>query len=119
MMSRNTPAARDHPGRRKAELAESLQGCVQRIAEIPGVCKIVLYGSYAKGTQTETSDIDLAVFFASDKPCLLDEYRQLVRLVSGLGVDVQVQAFHAFELIDPCGIIEEILTFGIELPLTA
>lgn len=119
MMSRSTPLARKHPDRRKSELAESFQGCVQRIARIPGVCKIVLYGSYAKGTQTETSDIDLAVFFAIEKPCLLDEYRQLVRLVSGTGMDVQVQAFHAFELNDPCGIIEEILTFGIELPLTA
>lgn len=119
MMSRNISLAREHPDRKKAELVELFQDCVQRIANLPGVCKIVLYGSYAKGTQTETSDIDLAVFFKNDKPCLLDEYRQLVRLVSGIGVDVQVQAFHAFELNDPCGIIEEILTFGIELPLTA
>lgn len=87
------------------------------ISCIPGVAKIVLFGSYAKGTQTPESDIDIAVFFDSDKTCFIDEYRALSKICSSFTQDVQVQAFGLYELSDPSGIVEEIVTFGIELPI--
>jgi predicted nucleotidyltransferase len=88
------------------------------IALLPGVDRMVLYGSYAKGTNNEESDIDLAVFFSEkNDPLLLEEYRRLARICATPDFDIQVQAFSVAELESPCGIIEEIDLYGVELPL--
>lgn len=87
------------------------------ISKMPGVAKIILFGSYAKGTQTPESDIDIAVFFDLDKTCFLSEYRALSKLCCSYTEDVQVQVFGVSELDDPSGIIEEIVACGVELPL--
>jgi len=88
------------------------------IAQLPGVDRMVLYGSYAKGTNNEESDIDLAVFFSEkNDPLLLEEYRRLARICATPDFDIQVQAFSVAELESPCGIIEEIDLYGVELPL--
>ena len=96
---------------------ELISDIIKDIALLPGVSRVILYGSYAKGTQTRESDVDLAVFFDLEKDCLLDEYRKLVHICANPELDVQVQAFHDYELRDPCGIIEEIVAFGREMPL--
>lgn len=87
------------------------------IAALPGVEKIVLYGSYAKGTSTKESDIDLAVFFRDGGNPLLEEYRRLARICATPEFDIQVQPFLSSELEAPCGIVEEIDMYGVELPL--
>lgn len=89
--------------------------CIEQMKNLEGVAKIVLFGSYAKGTANEHSDIDIAVFFDVKKNCLLDEYRKLVRICTDPKKEIQVQAFTLDELDDPCGIIEEITIHGIEL----
>lgn len=94
---------------------EELRRCIARIRDLPDVARIVLFGSYAKGTQNADSDVDLAVFFNTERESLLEEYRTLVRICSTVGRDVQVQAFRLSELDDPCGIFEEILGYGIDL----
>lgn len=90
---------------------------LERIFRIPGAAKVILFGSYAKGTANAESDIDLAVFFDSDKECFIEEYRRLVDICSDSPMDIQVQAFGVCELHEPCGIVEEIVTFGVELPV--
>ncbi|HNX14555.1 MAG TPA: nucleotidyltransferase domain-containing protein [Oscillospiraceae bacterium] len=89
--------------------------CIEKISELKGVAKIMLFGSYAKGTANAQSDIDIAVFFDINKECLLDEYRKLVKICTDPEKEIQVQAFTLDELEDPCGIIEEITDYGIEL----
>ena len=64
-----------------------------RISELPGVAKIILYGSYAKGTQSPESDIDIAVFYDVDKTFFLEEYRMLAKIALLYTEDVQIQAF--------------------------
>ncbi|MEA4823826.1 MAG: nucleotidyltransferase domain-containing protein [Clostridiaceae bacterium] len=86
-----------------------------RISALPGVEKIILFGSYAKHTQNAESDLDLAVFFNTDKVCLLEEYRSLVKICASTEENIEVQAFRTNELCDPCGIIGEITEFGVEL----
>lgn len=102
---------------RRALVCAELKSRLPRIAALPGVRKVILYGSYAKCTDEPESDVDLAVFFDGCGRCLLEEYRQLVRICVSPVVDIQVQAFAADELDEPCGIIEEIVTFGTELPI--
>ena len=92
-----------------------LNETIRRIAEIPEVERIILFGSYAKGTPSDQSDIDLAVFFQTQESCLLKEYRQLSRICRNPVLDIQVQAFDTLELREPCGIMEEIVGFGVTL----
>ena len=46
----------------KYDLSERLAGEICRFARISGVEKIVLFGSRARGNNTERSDVDLAVY---------------------------------------------------------
>ncbi len=97
------------------KVGQILHAAVSRIVTLPDVRCIILYGSYAKGTQTDTSDVDLAVFFNTERTMLLPEYRALTRLCRSAEVDIQVQAFSAAELAEPCGIIREIVDYGVLL----
>lgn len=99
------------------KLMKVLSDLVDPIARLPRAEKMVLYGSYAKGTNNDESDVDLAVFFGGDGQTLLEEYRWLVRICMNPEWDIQVQAFNVSELEKPCGIVEEIDMYGIELPL--
>jgi predicted nucleotidyltransferase len=94
--------------------AQMLEIC-RAIAALPDVDKIVLFGSFAKGCAECDSDIDLAVFFTSENARLLRQYRQLARICVNSTIDIQVQPFHTYELATPCGIIEEIEAYGLEL----
>lgn len=46
----------------KYDLSERLAGEISRFARSAGVEKIVLFGSRARGNNTERSDVDLAVY---------------------------------------------------------
>lgn len=85
------------------------------IYAMPEVEKVVLYGSFAKRCAGCESDVDLAVFLNSADARLLRYYRKLARICVNPEIDIQVQPFHSFELATPCGIIEEIDAYGLEL----
>lgn len=95
--------------------ADVMTEVCEKIRRLPGVEKIVLFGSYAKGTAEPESDVDLAVFFCSQEECLVEQYRALCRICANPALDIQAQPFHSYELLHPCGIIEEVVAYGIEL----
>ena len=97
------------------EHAALMRVICQKIDALSNVSKIVLFGSYAKRCAESESDIDLAVFFNSSDARLLRQYRELARICVNPEIDIQVQPFHTFELATPCGIIEEIEAYGLEL----
>ena len=86
---------------------------VNNLKTHPWVSKIYLYGSCAAGTNSADSDIDIAVFLEPDKPCGVDEFIELNRMAGFSDFDVQLQVFSEDELDDPCGIVDEIVSFGI------
>lgn len=45
----------------KKEIINKLKECLETDAGIMGINKVILFGSYAKGTNTKDSDIDLLV----------------------------------------------------------
>ena len=96
--------------------AARMRDICRKIGALPDVNKIVLFGSYARGCAESESDIDLAVFFDCFDARLLERYRQLARICINPEIDIQVQPFHTYELDTPCGIIEEIEAYGLELP---
>ncbi len=97
--------------------ADVMAEVCERVSKLPGAERIVLFGSYAKGTAEAESDVDLAVFFETEEECLVKQYRALMRICSNAELDIQAQPFHTYELLQPCGIIEEVVTYGIELKI--
>ncbi|NMA36719.1 MAG: nucleotidyltransferase domain-containing protein [Papillibacter sp.] len=87
---------------------------LDKIKTIDGVEKVIIFGSFAKGTNTPSSDLDVAVFFNTEEPILIEQYRTLSKICTCSEIDIQVQAFSIVELINPCGIIEEIARYGLE-----
>ena len=97
------------------EHAALMRAICQRIHALSDVSKIVLFGSYAKRCAELESDIDIAVFYDCSDARLLRQYRELARICVNPELDIQVQPFHTYELATPCGIIEEIEAYGLEL----
>jgi predicted nucleotidyltransferase len=79
--------------------------------------KVYLYGSYAKGTQTEHSDIDIC-FFSRDfeNQPTIDIIMQLFRLTRKYkGFDIQPTAFTVSDMSNDNPFVKEILRTGREI----
>lgn len=80
--------------------------------------KVILFGSYAKGTPHKYSDIDLAVFSDYFKNMSrVDGIHFLLLNATDFDVDLEPQPFTMDEYSDPVGLVQEILRTGIEIPL--
>lgn len=124
----------------------SLAYAVGQIKDIPGVSRVILFGAYAGGACADDNDIDIAVFYDTNKngmyeeyrrlakicqhtaldiqmavfihaakTCLLDEYHKLVSICRQTELDIRLQVFHDYDLNDPSAILEDIVTYGIDL----
>lgn len=135
-----------YPTERKGS---GLASAVNQIKDIPGVSRVILFGACARAPGTEDGDIDIAVFFDTEnglheeyrrlarlcqqteldiqiaifinteKNCLLDEYQKLVNICRQTNLDLRVQVFHDYDLSDPRALMEDIVTYGIDLPLSS
>lgn len=78
--------------------------------------KVILFGSYAKGSQRVDSDIDLAIISPDfkEEDCIKNMTLLLCK-ANLLKVDIQTIPFSIEEYNEPKGIMEEILNTGIEL----
>lgn len=63
-----------------ATVAETLPEAVQRIVQTLQPEKIILFGSYADGTSTPDSDVDLLVVMETDAP-LVERHLAISRLL--------------------------------------
>lgn len=61
-------------------IGEIIAKYINEILKFYEIEAIILFGSYAKGTNTEESDIDIAVIFKNFNGDLLDEELNLMRL---------------------------------------
>jgi len=80
--------------------------------------KVILFGWYAKGTNREDSDIDLAIVSRdfSEENCI-DIMELLLSKANLLKVDIQTIPFSIEEYNSPKEIMEKILNTGIELKI--
>jgi predicted nucleotidyltransferase len=74
------------------------------------VKKIILYGSYAKGSASEHSDIDVAVVLDSNEEDLLTSEAKLFKLRRD--IDVRIEPVLLDEQNDKSGFLEEITKTG-------
>lgn len=103
----------------RADVPAPVRGLLRRVrsklAALPWVDRVLLFGSFARGDWNQESDVDLAVFARRGAPCGLAQYQILSRICRDPRFDVQVQLFSAEELDDPCGIVEEVAAYGLDL----
>ena len=76
------------------------------------VNKIVLFGSYAKGTNTKYSDIDVAVIVPADSLSanILEDMIKLCKLRRNISIDIEPVLLVDEE--DPSGFIDSIMEYG-------
>ncbi len=55
---------------------------VQDLAALPGVVAVVLGGSYAEGTQTPASDMDIGLYYRAEDPFRVREVRQVAERIA-------------------------------------
>jgi len=73
-------------------------------------CTIILYGSYAKGTATPESDIDIAVIFDGYKGDWLKDSALLWKLTRKVNTSIEPILLDRAK--DPSGFVEEIFKTG-------
>ena len=101
----------------KSEVIELIEEFIKLVrAENIVIDKVILFGSYAKGTNRADSDIDLAIVSRdfTEENCI-DIMSLLLSKANLLKVDIQTIPFSIEEYNSPKGIMEEIINTGIEL----
>lgn len=93
---------------------QQIIACLDAVCAYPGIARVMVFGSYVKGTQTASSDLDVAAFLnAAAGEDLLPAFRALTKICLQAPIEIQVQVFSETELLSPCGIIEEIVQYGV------
>jgi len=99
------------------EFLNIINNYVLELSKEININKVILFGSFAKGTNHEDSDIDLAIF--SDDFADMERFEALTFLLlkaSDLTVDLQPQPFTLADLEDEDNwLAKEIEETGIEL----
>ena len=89
---------------------------IQELSKEISIDKVIIFGSYAKNTYNEDSDIDIAIFSKDFKnSSIIEDMSFLLMKTSGLGIDLQPQPFTLDDYSNPDGLVKEILDTGIEL----
>lgn len=100
--------------RKSKELIYSIiRSYVERMKENKvDIWRLYLYGSYAKDTYHEDSDIDLAVFLNQDDIDGLDEDLMLMRLRRDIDVRIEPHSFARTDFDETNPMIREIIETG-------
>ena len=103
-----------------AQIPENILGVIQKyINEVSKeiiIDKVIIFGSYTQNLYNKDSDIDLAIFsrvFTDNSK--IKNMSFLMSKTSGLGIDLQPQAFTMEDYENPEGFIKEIVNTGIEI----
>lgn len=95
-----------------------IKNYVSNLTKEINVGRVVLFGSCAKGSMHDQSDVDLAIFSNYFKGVSrVDGIRFLVLRSMDYNIDIEPQAFTMDDYEKPIGIVEEILKTGIEIPV--
>lgn len=93
-------------------LSEFLRGINENCLDI---CRIILFGSHAKGTASVNSDIDLAVVFEKNLTQEIKVTKVVRKLEKQFKVKIQVHYFTRDNLCGKNKLVEEIKRDGIDL----
>ena len=95
----------------KTAAIESVRKYADRVRRDFNVNKVILFGSHAKGTAREDSDIDVAVVFESIDGDYIDVITRLTRIRRD--VEHRIEPVALEELNDQSGFLKEITKSGV------
>lgn len=94
-----------------------IQEYIANLSKQISIEKVILFGSYAKSTTHEYSDVDIAVFSDYFRDMSrVDGIHYLLLSAMDYDIDIEPQPFTMDEYEQPVGLVEEILKTGIEIP---
>lgn len=97
---------------------EVIEEYIRELGKQIPIQKVILFGSYAKGTTHKYSDVDIAIFSDYFKDMSrVDGIYFLLLTAMDYDIDIEPQPFTMDEYHEPVGLVEEILKTGIELKL--
>jgi len=98
-------------------IKQSVEKYTTAVRDVFPVEKVVLFGSYAKGTATELSDVDICFFLGSfGGKRRVDVIRELLSLTHDYeGVYFEPIAFPSSEIQNDNPFVKEILRTGVEV----
>ena len=94
----------------KGYVIECVRAFAKRARESFDVQQVILFGSYAKGTATDLSDIDVAVIMNSSTDDWLEAATQLFRLRRDINLSIEPVLIDSS--LDRSGFLEEIRKTG-------
>ena len=102
--------------RKRREYAKSLEraldDCVARLAAMPEVEKVVLFGSYASGRNDLFADLDLLIVMSSEQGFVQRTAKLYQQLVTDVDVDLVVYTPAEFEEQRRHGFVRQALETG-------
>jgi len=97
------------------EILNSIEKYIEEISKYYKIDAVILFGSYANGTNTTDSDIDIAVI-SSDIKDRLDDMAKLMSLTWNIDVRIEPHPIRTEEFREnETPFIDEIIKTGIEL----
>lgn len=97
----------------KEQAIESVKKYIDVIKEYFSISSVILFGSFARNTQHENSDIDVAVIVDQLPENILDSEFLLNKLRRD--IDLRIEPILLEKGNDPSGLLEEITNSGIVL----
>jgi predicted nucleotidyltransferase len=86
------------------------------VRQIMPVVKVILYGSYAKGTATEQSDVDVCFFLKNfGNKSKHDIMVSLLGFIYKYNIYIEPNVFEESDLYDDNPFVKEVLRTGIEI----
>jgi predicted nucleotidyltransferase len=99
-----------------SDVMETIQMFLCLVKNEVRIEKVILFGSYAKGTFTPDSDIDLAIVSPDFKEdACIENMTRLLCIANRVKADIQSLPFSMNEYVEQRGIMEEIMRTGVEL----
>jgi len=95
----------------KSKVIDKVKQYAYLVCDYFPVQKIILYGSYVKGTAGENSDIDVAVIVDKIEGDFLESAAKLFNLTHDIDVSIEPVLFE-LNSDDPSGFLEEIQRTG-------
>ncbi|MBS7611274.1 nucleotidyltransferase domain-containing protein [Candidatus Bathyarchaeota archaeon] len=81
----------------REEIVKEIGRCVEENRERLGLCKVLLFGSYARGDYTVASDIDIFVVFDDEKSSENEVYKTLMKGIKLPRVELHIMSRRRFE----------------------
>ncbi|MCL6258683.1 nucleotidyltransferase domain-containing protein [Aquiflexum sp. TKW24L] len=98
----------------RKEIINIAQEFALKVLETHSGARFYLFGSFAKGSQTEESDIDIAVVL-NDFPDTREKQVELMKIRRAIDSRIEPHPFREKEFVESNPLANEVLKYGLEI----